>query len=94
MEGICSMVGSAIGAGDVKLGKQISEITFVISWGLCLLQSLVVCYSREDVASLFVQDETTQRILVATIPYVCLDTVSDHAQGLLSGTIRALGIQG
>lgn len=54
----------------------------------------MVCFLREDVASLFVQDEATQRILVATIPYMCLCTITDSAQGLLSGTIRALGIQG
>jgi multidrug resistance protein, MATE family len=52
-EGICSLVGSAIGANRVIAAKEISRFTFVISWGICMSVSVVVFLSRDMISKCF-----------------------------------------
>jgi len=85
------MVGSSIGANKVELGKRIYQVTFMISYSLCMLVSLAVFVFKSQIASLFTRDEDVKALLNIAIPLVCLDYFGDCAQGILSGTVKALG---
>ena len=56
-EGICSLVGSSIGANNVALGTRISKVTFVISYSCCALISVTIFVFRVKIAGLLTQDE-------------------------------------
>ena len=93
-EGICSLVGSSIGANNVALGKRIFRITFVIAYFLCALLSILVYFFRDQISSFFSPDKEVQYILIRLIPIYSLMYLGDSAQGIFSGTVRGLGLQG
>jgi MATE family multidrug resistance protein len=93
-EGICSLVGSSIGANNVALGKQIARITTMISFGCVILAALSIFILKRDIAVLFTLDDTVQTLLIATLAFYSLMYIPDSVQALLSGTIRGLGLQG
>lgn len=92
-EGICSLVGSSIGANNVAQGKKIFVLTSTISYCFCMLCAMILFFFRGSVATLFTNDEAVIEILVATVPLVALSFCVDSMQGILQGTVRALGIQ-
>lgn len=91
-EGICSLVGCAIGANRVALGKQIAKFTFWLSYACCMLATLTLYLLSESVSGLFSKDEEVKAILVSAFPILALSFIPDSAQGLLSGVVRALGV--
>jgi MATE family multidrug resistance protein len=92
-EGICSLVGSSIGANSVAQGKQIALFTSTLSFGFCAFASICLYLFRSSIATLFTKDEKVIEILIATLPILSISFIPDSVQGLLQGTIRALGIQ-
>ena len=91
-EGICSLVGSSIGANNVAQGKKIFLLTSAASYVFCMFCALGLYLFRGSIATLFTQDPYVIDILVSTIPIVALSFCFDAIQGILQGTVRALGI--
>lgn len=52
-EGICSLVGSSIGAGNIPMAKRIAEVTFAIAYSCCLVEILLAYLMRRQLASFF-----------------------------------------
>ena len=91
-ESICSMVGASIGSNNVPLAKKISRFTFLLSFAICLGLSLLLLVFRKPAANLFTTDEGVRAVMVSMIPINALVFLPDAAQGILSGTVRGLGI--
>lgn len=87
------MIGSSIGANNVDLGKRIKSVTIVIAWVACIIESYIVYFNREGIARLYTNDKEVQAILISTMPLVCLEYVIDGGACILSGPVKALGIQ-
>ena len=78
-EGICSLVGSSIGANNVALGKRIAKVTFVISYAWCLFVSLCLYLLRAQVAALFTQDDEVKAVLMQIMTYQAFFYIPDSA---------------
>jgi len=87
------MVGASIGANNVPLAKKIAKFTFILSFSFCLVISVLLLVFRTQAANFFTTDEEVRSIMYSMIPINALVYLPDAAQGLLSGTVRGLGIQ-
>jgi MATE family multidrug resistance protein len=76
-EGVCSLVGSRIGANDVAGAKQTAYLTTLVSLGLCVVASVGLYFGRTSIATMFSADPTVETILVATLPILSISFVPD-----------------
>ena len=78
-ESICSMVGSAIGANNVQLSKQISRFTFILSLSISASISILLLIFKTQIANIFTTDKGVRAIMYTIIPINALVFLPDAA---------------
>ena len=91
--GTCVLVGSAIGDRNPELGWRYWKMTSIITWVHSAVVTVLLIVFKEEIFSLFTTDPTALALLCSAMPIVAIKYIFDAYQGVLQGTIRALGMQ-
>ena len=90
---VTTLVGNAVGSGNIKLAKKIAWIVMIISLVLSLTTVVVLCTLKKQIARVYTSDESVFEILVETLPYLAVHLIFDMSQCVMYGIIRGLGLQ-
>ena len=90
-EAACVIVGNSIGEKNASLAWRYFKLAIVITVTNATIIAIVLIGLREQVASIFTQEQEVLALLVKCIPILALKFIPDSYQALGNGVIRALG---
>jgi MATE family multidrug resistance protein len=89
----CTVVGNAIGAGNLNTAKSFARIAVFCHFGCAMIISPAILFFGTDFISMFSSDEDVIRMSRRSIPIVAAFTVADGLSAVLSGITRGAGKQ-
>ena len=92
-EAVCVIVGNCIGDRNPELAWRYWKMTSLITWIYSVILTSVLIIYKEAIFSIFTSEPNMLTLLYGAMPIVAIKYIFDAYQGVLQGTIRALGMQ-
>ena len=92
-EGICVVVGNAIGANDVNLAKKWVKLTIIFVTVVLTLGTLICLIVKKSLIGIFTNDPDIGETIITLMPIVGLKWFFNGMQYYVQGVIRALALQ-
>jgi MATE family multidrug resistance protein len=88
-----TLVGRAIGAGDVRVARRFAALTAAVGAALSIGLGLVLGLARSPIAALFTTDAAVNALTAALLPLLGAILLVDGSTNALGGACSGLGLQ-
>jgi MATE family multidrug resistance protein len=88
-----TVVGNALGAGEVELARSLSKLVVYILLGCELIVSPAILLFGTHFVSLFSSDELVLSIARSSVPVLAVFTIVDGLSAVLGGVTKGAGLQ-
>ena len=88
-----TLVGRAIGAGDVRVARRFAALTAAVGAALSIGLGLVLGLARSPIAALFTTDAAVNALTAALLPLLGGILLVDGSTNALGGACSGLGLQ-
>ena len=90
---VTSVVGNALGAGDIVLARKIAHHSLRIIYAVEIFIGLIVYFGSPPWISFIIQDVEVRAIANKAVPFLSYYALMDCYQGIASGVLKGAGKQ-
>ena len=89
----CTLIGNAIGSGNVFEAKKVFKVFYIFSCFLIAFEVYCVYMFIEQLVSMYTNEEHIKRRALSLTWIICITQFPDSFKGPLKGTFKAFGMQ-